>query len=650
MADAETSVSSEQFTKIKELEGMPEEVLAVEEDAVRRVQEPLGPGAVEVPGTCGAPQATLLEGEPELVLTTAEESMEHILTLELVHFTSDHVELQDVSWVVPQQQEGVPEMVQPDGSGLQSLLRLGEVSQQPVAFSIQEEVYSLQEVEVLQFHGLEGNVAVAGEGSQLAVSLAESTGLTEEEAQLLAEGGFHIQLEDGLFFVEASPADEGRDEIMLTISSINMEEQEDKPPSSHPHAEIAASTRSHKETKEMKQTFNCDICTFTSSKLSSFKRHMKIHTNEKPHVCHLCLKAFRTVSVLRNHVYTHTGTRPHKCGDCDMAFVTRGELGRHRRYKHTHEKPFKCPLCKYAGVEASKLKRHIRSHTGERPFQCHLCSYASKDTYKLKRHLRTHSGERPYECHVCHTRFTQRGSMKIHMQKHSEDVTKHKCPQCATLISRKSDLRVHLLNMHTYKATEMKCRCCPAVFHERYALIQHQKTHKNEKRFKCEHCSYACKEERQMAAHMLIHTGEKPFTCFSCNKSFRQKQLLNVHCKKYHDKNFIPPVYECPTCDKAFSRRSNMRRHSRNCHSGRGKSATSGNEKMRKGDLAIPQEAAEEDVAFPQEATAEEASILKGDDYPEEMVPAGYGEITAGIEDLYEDMTCEMILNMMDKW
>lgn len=55
-------------------------------------------------------------------------------------------------------------------------------------------------------------------------------------------------------------------------------------------------------------------------------------------------------------------------------------------------------------------------------------------------------------------------------------------------------LGVHLLNMHTYKATEMKCRCCPAVFHERYALIQHQKTHKNEKRFKCEHCSYTCKE------------------------------------------------------------------------------------------------------------------------------------------------------------
>lgn len=53
---------------------------------------------------------------------------------------------------------------------------------------------------------------------------------------------------------------------------------------------------------------------------------------------------------------------------------------------------------------------------------------------------------------------------------------------------------VHLRNLHTYKATEMRCRYCSAGFHERYALIQHQKIHRNEKRFKCQHCSYACKQ------------------------------------------------------------------------------------------------------------------------------------------------------------
>ena len=32
------------------------------------------------------------------------------------------------------------------------------------------------------------------------------------------------------------------------------------------------------------------------------------------------------------------------------------------------------------------------------------------------------------------------------------------------------------------------------MFHERYALIQHQKSHKNEKRFKCDQCDYACRQ------------------------------------------------------------------------------------------------------------------------------------------------------------
>lgn len=49
-------------------------------------------------------------------------------------------------------------------------------------------------------------------------------------------------------------------------------------------------------------------------------------------------------------------------------------------------------------------------------------------------------------------------------------------------------------NLHTFKDTGEKCRHCSAAFHERYHLIQHQKTHKSEKKFKCEHCGYTCKQ------------------------------------------------------------------------------------------------------------------------------------------------------------
>ncbi|XP_013824160.2 PREDICTED: transcriptional repressor CTCFL isoform X2 [Capra hircus] len=627
MAGAELSVPPEQFTQIKEPELIPDRALQEEEeeetdnDGVCGVKEQSGSAGLEVESAQGPLQTTILEEVPELVLAAPEESERHILTLRTVHFPSEEAELQDLSWLDPQQED-----------------------------EMQEEVYSLQEMEVMQFQLLEENVTRAGEDCKSAVNLEESTGSVklqkgQEEEQRLAEGGFSEKAEEQFFLVEARPGDEGRDEIVLTFSNLNMEEQKEKPQRGQAHLEKPSTMKNQKKAKEVKRTFHCDFCKFSSSRVSSLNRHVKIHSTEKPHVCHLCLKAFRTVTLLRNHVNTHTGTRPHKCADCDMAFVTSGELVRHRRYKHTHEKPFKCSVCKYASVEASKLKRHIRSHTGERPFQCSLCSYASKDTYKLKRHMRTHSGEKPYECHICHARFTQSGTMKMHvLQKHSENVPKYQCPHCATIIARKSDLRVHLRNLHTYETAEMKCRYCPAVFHDRYTLIQHQKTHKNEKRFKCEYCSYACKQERHMTVHIRTHTGEKPFVCLTCNKCFRQQQLLNVHFKKYHDTNFVPTVYECPKCGKGFSRWSNMHRHSEKCNSGQEKPTTVEKERAMKRKPANPREPAKED-----EATAEEVSLVNGELYPGEMVPIDFLEAKTGGEDLEEDLTCDMILALMDK-
>ncbi|KAF0874553.1 CTCFL protein, partial [Crocuta crocuta] len=561
MAGTEISVPSEQFTKIKELELMPEKALeVVEDDGAHRGREHPGPRDLMARCPSGALPAKVPEGEWEPVLST-EEGDKHIVTRQTVHFSSEEVQLQDIGCLTVQPQEGVQVTLPQASGGLQSLLWLDQGPQQCMGISVQEDVHTLQEMEVTQSHVLEGSVAAAGGDSKFVVNLAENTALIkikkgQGEDQAPVEGGFGGHTEDQFFLVEAKPGDGGSDEIVLTITHLNVGEPEDRPASTQGPVEKANSTKNQNTTgRQVKQTFRCDICMFTSSRISSFNRHMKTHSTEKPHVCHLCLKAFRTVTLLRNHINTHTGTRPYKCGDCVMAFVTSGELVRHRRYKHTHEKPFKCSMCKYASVEASKLKRHIRSHTGERPFRCSLCSYASKDTYKLKRHMRTHSGEKPYECHVCHTRFTQSGTLKIHMlQKHSKNVPKYQCPHCATVIARKSDLRVHLHNQHSYRAAEMKCRYCTAVFHERYALVQHQKGHKNEKRFKCEYCPYACKQGRHMTVHIRTHTGEKPFTCTSCSKCFRQKELLNMHFRKYHDASFIPTVYKCPTCGKSFSR------------------------------------------------------------------------------------------------
>ncbi|XP_062460099.1 transcriptional repressor CTCFL isoform X1 [Pezoporus occidentalis] len=364
----------------------------------------------------------------------------------------------------------------------------------------------------------------------------------------------------------SDPSDEGKEQKHATPS-----EQAAVRNPENPEFQICAP---HQKKGE-REVFRCDLCTFTSLRISSLNHHVKTHSDEKSHVCHLCLKAFRTATLLYNHLNVHTGTRPYNCSDCDMAFVTRSELSRHRRYKHTLEKPFKCSLCKYSSVEASKMKRHVRTHTGERPYACELCSYASKDAYKLKRHMITHSGEKPYECYVCQSTFTQSGTMKIHMlQKHGENVPKYKCPHCSAFIARKSDLGVHLRNLHSYMAVAVKCSDCEAVFHERYALVQHRKTHRNERRFKCDQCSYACKQEQHLIVHKGTHTRKKPFACLCCSKTFQQKELLTLHSRKHHDSHIKPIVYECPKCGKGYSLRDNMHKHAETCGLVRAKTAT----------------------------------------------------------------------------
>ncbi|XP_006896977.1 PREDICTED: transcriptional repressor CTCFL [Elephantulus edwardii] len=655
MAATETPGPSEQFTKIKEPEPVPGR--APEEDAE-------GPGACRAQEAPSPPtQPPEPEGELQPVPAPGEDGEEHVLTLQTVQLTSEDGEVQELGWLPEQPPDGVQVLV-PQGDGLPSLLWLQEGPPQSVhqcvAISIQDQVYSLQELEVVHFQVLDGSVPEGsqdckgeltvkglGRGAPGSGTGAWTLGLVctllekdQEASTLLLDGVVPEPGQESLLVVEARPGEEGTGEIVLTISNVHVEEQKDAPSSSVAVAAQANPRKNWRKKKGSQRTFRCDTCMFTSSRKSSFSRHVRAHTTEKPHLCHLCLKAFRTVTLLRNHVNTHTGTRPYKCGDCDMAFVTSGELIRHRRYKHTHEKPFKCSLCKYASVEASKLKRHVRSHTGERPFKCCLCNYASRDTYKLKRHMRTHSGEKPYECHVCHARFTQSGTMKIHvLQKHSENVPKYKCPHCATVIARKSDLSVHLRNMHAYKAAEMRCRYCPSIFHERYALLQHQKTHKDEKRFRCEQCSYACKQERHMTIHTRTHTGEKPFTCLSCNQRFRQKQLLNIHFKKHHDASFVPAVHKCPACGKGFSRWSNMHKHTKKCHSKPEKPAASGQGQAKRKE-PDPSEARTEDGVCAEQEAAKEVPMVKGQQSPAETTPAdpeGGGDSKADVTSLIKE-------------
>ncbi|KAG7492181.1 hypothetical protein MATL_G00012380 [Megalops atlanticus] len=110
--------------------------------------------------------------------------------------------------------------------------------------------------------------------------------------------------------------------------------------------------------------------------------------NCKPHICEHCNAAFRSSYHLRRHVLIHTGERPFRCSQCNMSFIQKYLLQRHEKI-HSGEKPFSCDQCNMRFIQKYHMERHKRTHSGEKPYKCDTCQQYFSRTDRLLKHKRT---------------------------------------------------------------------------------------------------------------------------------------------------------------------------------------------------------------------------------------------------------------------
>ncbi|XP_071445624.1 zinc finger protein 227-like [Hetaerina americana] len=239
--------------------------------------------------------------------------------------------------------------------------------------------------------------------------------------------------------------------------------------------------------------------------------------------CDVDAEAFECTSDVEADAVTY------KCAICLRAFSVKGKLKRHMLV-HTDERPFKCEICSKGFNHRQHLEGHMLTHTGERPHKCPVCQKGFTLKQHLKDHTRIHAGEKSHKCEVCSKGFTMKQQLTEHMLTHTGE-KRHKCDVCSKAFSQKANLKRHML-IHTDERPH-KCEICSKGFHHKQHLECHMLTHTGEKPYKCEVCPKMFTLKQNLKGHMLIHSGEKPHKCEVCSKTFRRKQHLKEHMSNH---------------------------------------------------------------------------------------------------------------------
>ncbi|KAI9755576.1 MAG: hypothetical protein M4579_004224 [Chaenotheca gracillima] len=291
-----------------------------------------------------------------------------------------------------------------------------------------------------------------------------------------------------------------------------------------------------------------------STPLTPSSPRRKFPSEQKTHHCPYdgCQKSFNRPARLADHLRSHTNERPFKCPyeTCDKAFLRDTHLSHHVKSAHTGVREYDCqwPECQKSFLTATRLRRHQAVHEGQEKYRCTQhppCNETFRKHGTLQRHITSvHLQQKPFPCTLL------------------DPVTQQTCSQGFETAGK---LRAHEGRIHgglRFWCTE----CSPESSSGTQDIITSVDSPTSTSHG-VGFPTYALLQSHLRIAH--------PPTCPTCQKSWSTRGELRQHLELHHSdpSNGIshpprPHICSHPHCDKAFTKKGNLTVHERTVHSG----------------------------------------------------------------------------------